>query len=77
MPFGLHGLDGRPVPDNGIEQRIGTAAGPERDIEDARRPLARPEADTSGIVLHGIGGERFVVAAAGPDRLLAGLQRDS
>ena len=77
MPFGLHGLDGRPVPDNGIEQRTGTVAGPERDVEDARRPLARPEVDTSGIVLHEIEGERFVVAPPGPDRLLAGRQRYS
>lgn len=63
--FILHSLDGQPVPDQGPEQGIGTAAGLERDIEDARRALAQPEVDTRRIVLHEIGGERFVTVPAG------------
>ncbi len=51
-----------------IQNRIETAAGLGRDIEDARRTLAQLEVDTWGLVFHEIKGERFVVV---PDGVLA------
>ena len=51
-----------------IQDRIETAAGLGRDIEDARRTLAQLEVDTWGLVFHEIKGERFVVV---PDGVLA------
>ena len=68
MQFVLHSLHSEPVTDKGLEQRIETAAGLERDIEDARRTLAQLEVDTWGVVLHETEGERFVVV---PDGALA------
>ena len=51
-----------------IQDRIQTVAGLGRDIEEARRTLARLEEDTWGLVFHEIEGERFVVL---PDGALA------
>ena len=48
-----------------IQERIETAAGLDRDIEEARRTLARLEVDTWGLVFHEIEGERFVVVPEG------------
>ena len=48
-----------------IQDRIETVAGLGRDIEEARRTLARLEVDTWGLVFHEIEGERFVVVPEG------------
>lgn len=49
----------------GLGRRTGTAVRPEGDVEGARRTPARPEVGSRGIVLHGIGGGRFVVVPEG------------
>ena len=48
-----------------IQARIETAAALDLDIEEARHTLARLEADTWGIALREIEGERFVVLPTG------------